>query len=94
LRKNIRDAELRILSDRHPEKKLFQRSDNYSFAEEGVPTVGIMASDDDDRCYHEDCDELNRIKIDNMNDIIRGIAKCVRTLVDGTDTPPREKPAD
>lgn len=94
LQKNTPSADLKFTYDRNPEKYLFQRSDNFSFAEEGVPTVGIMASDDDDYCYHKDCDEIDRIKIPNMNDIINGIAKSVRTLVDGSATPPRVNKGD
>ncbi|MEI9942778.1 MAG: M28 family peptidase [Chitinophagaceae bacterium] len=71
----------------NPEQKLFRRSDNYPFALEGIPAHTIMASDDDDDCYHQPCDEIKRIDIENMTAITRAIAASLRTLINGEETP-------
>lgn len=89
LQRNTPSADLKFKRDSRPEKHLFERSDNYSFALLGVPSLSLMASNDDDFCYHKACDDISRIDIGNMNDIIRGIAKSVNSLVDGTETPER-----
>jgi hypothetical protein len=89
LQRNTPPADLKYIRDSKPEKRLFERSDNYSFALEGIPTLSLMGSDDDDYCYHKACDDLSRIDIGNMNDIIKAIAKSVSSLVNGTETPER-----
>lgn len=71
------------------DKELFKRSDNYSFAKKGVPAHTIMSSDDDDKCYHQPCDELKRIDIQHMTTVIRAIAVAARSLIDGMETPTR-----
>lgn len=78
---------IKISREPGAEKNLFERSDNYPFALQGIPAHTIMSSDDDDSCYHKDCDEIDRIDVKNMTAIIRGIAAGSRTLIDGTDTP-------
>ncbi len=82
-------AGLKVINEPAAEKNLFQRSDNYPFAQKGVPAHTIMASDDDDPCYHKRCDDLTRIDIDNLTAIIQAIAKAVEGLVNGTVMPPR-----
>ncbi len=71
------------------EKELFKRSDNYPFVKKGVPAHSIMSSDDDDKCYHQPCDEIKRIDIAHMTTIIKAIAVATRTLINGDDTPTR-----
>jgi len=90
LRKNLKGTPFRVVR-KYDEKMLFQRSDNYSFAAEGIPAHTIMCSDDDDPCYHKVCDEVRRIDMANMVKVIRAIALASRTLVDGTDNPTRIK---
>ncbi|RYG02190.1 MAG: M28 family peptidase [Chitinophagaceae bacterium] len=70
-------------------KQLFKRSDNYSFVKKGVPAHTIMSSDDDDKCYHQPCDELKRIDFQHMTTVIRAIAVATRSLINGTETPTR-----
>jgi Peptidase family M28 len=77
---------IKVIREPDETKELFKRSDNYSFARKGVPFHSIMASDDDDRCYHQPCDELGRIDAENMTAIIRAIAASVKTLVSGKVT--------
>lgn len=70
-------------------KELFKRSDNFPFVEKGVPAHSIMSSDDDDRCYHQPCDEIKRIDIPHMTSVIKAIAAAAKTLISGVDTPSR-----
>jgi len=65
------------------QQQLFKRSDNYSFAVKGVPAHTIMASDGYERCYHRPCDDIDRIDIANMTDIIRSIASAMNILISG-----------
>lgn len=44
--------------DIHPQKKLFNRSDNYSFALKNIPAHSAMSSTDDDKYYHSADDEV------------------------------------
>jgi hypothetical protein len=85
--KNVTKEELAIIPDPDPDKNLYKRSDNYVFVRVGKIGHSIMASDDTDKCYHEGCDEVGRLDISNMTDIIRAIAKATRTLVNGEDKP-------
>jgi hypothetical protein len=80
---------VRVLSERDEAKMLFKRSDNYPFATKGIPAHTIMSSDDDDECYHKVCDEVKRIDINNMTEIIKAIIIGCRTIISGTDTPSR-----
>ena len=64
-------------------KMLYMRSDNYAFAQAGVPAHTIMSSDDDDRCYHRPCDEYDRIDIAHLAKVIRGIAMAVEDIIAG-----------
>lgn len=88
-RKNLKGSGVRIVNEPDEDKQLFRRSDNFSFAEKGIPAHTIMCSDDDEKCYHEPCDEIERIDVHNMVNIIRAIAKGAATLVSGKDTPRR-----
>jgi Iap family predicted aminopeptidase len=68
---------------------LFERSDNYSLAQKGVPAHTLMASDDREKCYHRPCDELERMDIDNMTSLCRAILTAINGLIEGVDTPAR-----
>jgi hypothetical protein len=94
LEKGLRAAGIKTMQEPDESKQLFNRSDNYPFAEKGVPAHTIMASDDDDGCYHQPCDELKRIDIPNMTAIIKGIASATVLLVQGVLTPDRPNPRD
>ena len=94
LEKGLKQKGISTVVEPSEKKQLFQRSDNYSFALKGIPYHTLMASDDDDRCYHKPCDEVKRIDIANMTRIIKGIAAAVAPLVNGDATPRRINPKD
>lgn len=83
LYKGLKSAGLKVKNEPGPEKMLYRRSDNYSFAMLGVPAHTIMSSDDDDDCYHRECDEFDRINISHMTKVIRGIAMAVEDIISG-----------
>jgi Zn-dependent M28 family amino/carboxypeptidase len=91
LRKNLKGEKIKVMDQSNDPKLLFQRSDNYPFAIEGIPAHSIMCSDDNEPCYHKTCDDVNRIDIDNMTKIIQAIAKSCTSLISGKDTPTRIK---
>lgn len=86
LERNLQDHEVKVKPGPSEEKELYRRSDNYSFAKKGIPAHSIMSSDDDDKCYHQPCDEFSRVDIPHMTTVIKGITAAVRTLVDGTES--------
>lgn len=92
LRKGLVKNGVRVMREPEEEKHLFARSDNYPFAKEGVPAHTIMASDDDDKCYHRPCDEIKRIDIPNMTAITRAVAAAAAELISGRETPGRINP--
>jgi hypothetical protein len=71
------------------EKELFKRSDNFPFVEKGVSAHSIMSSDDDDKCYHQPCDEIKRINISHITTVIKAIAIAAQSLINGEETPAR-----
>ncbi len=91
---NLKGEKIKVSGLYNDDKLLFKRSDNYPFAEKGVPAHTIMCSNDNERCYHKPCDEAHRIDIDNMTTIIRAIAKGCRSLISGEDTPSRIRSLD
>lgn len=82
----------KIVNEPDFHKGLFQRSDNYPFALQGIPAHSIMTSDDSDECYHKPCDEVSRIDIPNMTNVIRAIVESTQNLVKGIDRPTRIRP--
>lgn len=89
LKKNFSATSIQVKTEPSGEKELFKRSDNYSFVKKGVPAHSIMSSDDDDKCYHQPCDELKRINIPHLTTITRAIAVATKTLISGEETPSR-----
>ncbi|HEX4876409.1 MAG TPA: M28 family peptidase [Chitinophagaceae bacterium] len=81
LYKGLKAAGLKVRNEPEPDKMLYRRSDNYSFALQGIPAHTIMSSDDDDDCYHRECDELKRINIVHMTKVIRGIALAAEEII-------------
>ena len=92
LSKGLKRSGISVRPDPDEKKNLFLRSDNYPFNLQGVPFHTIMASDDDDECYHQPCDEVNRIDIANMTRIIKAIAASSVLLINGQATPTRIDP--
>lgn len=86
------DKQYRIRGEPSYEKELFRRSDNYPFARKGIPAHTIMASDDDDACYHQACDDAKRINVENMTSLVRAVALGCSTIISGADTPTRIRP--
>lgn len=89
LSKGLAGAGIKVKPEPDERKQLFMRSDNYSFAKNGVPAHTIMSSDDDDPCYHSLCDDVKRINIAHLTSVIRGIALATAGLINGTETPAR-----
>ncbi|WP_290790340.1 M28 family metallopeptidase [Flavihumibacter sp. UBA7668] len=91
LKKRMPGSGIRIRRERGD---LFQRSDNYPFAKNGVPAHTLMASDDREPCYHSPCDELKRMNLPNMTSLTIGIQILIDGLLNGADTPKRIDSAD
>jgi hypothetical protein len=81
LKKGFAATAIKPVKEIYPQ--LFERSDNYPFYSLGVPAHTIMSSDDNEPCYHQPCDEIKRIDIANMVNIIRAISFAARNLVSG-----------
>ncbi len=91
LKNNLKDEKVKILEQGADPHLLFTRSDNFTFANKGIPAHTIMSSNDDEPCYHKPCDDVKRIDIGNMTRFIRAIATSATTLISGKDTPTRIK---
>jgi hypothetical protein len=87
LKTNLAGTKTKVLPDPDPARQLFRRSDNYPFAKRGIPAHTIMASSDDDLCYHQVCDDTTRIDVPNMVTLIRAIALATQPIISGKQTP-------
>lgn len=87
LRKAAMGSSVRFIKERGV--GLFSRSDNYPFAQKGVPAHSLMSSSDSWPCYHRPCDTPGRIRFDHLALVTNGIVQAIHTLVDGTETPTR-----
>jgi len=94
LEKQLASTPVKVKTGPSEEKELFKRSDNFPFVEKGVPAHSIMSSDDDDKCYHQPCDEIKRINISHLATVIKAIAASAETLINGQETPTRINPND
>jgi Zn-dependent M28 family amino/carboxypeptidase len=83
LSNGFKKAGIKVKAEPAADKMLYMRSDNYAFAQTGIPAHTIMSSDDDDKCYHRHCDEYERIDIAHLTKVIRGIAVAVEEIVSG-----------
>jgi hypothetical protein len=72
-------------NDPYISEKLFYRSDNFPFANLGIPAHTIMLTSDTDKYYHSINDEIETINFNAMVRTIRAIALSTRTLVNGSD---------
>lgn len=90
--RNVKGIKFKVRSEPDAYKQLFRRSDNFPFALKGIAAHTLMSSDDDDACYHNACDDLDRIDIPNLVQTIRAVATGVATIVSGSDTPKRINP--
>ena len=81
--KGFKKAGIKVKAEPAADKMLYMRSDNYAFAQLGIPAHTIMSSDDDDKCYHRPCDEYERIEISHLTKVIRGIAMAAEEIIKG-----------
>lgn len=91
LQKNLSGEAFRLIPIKADTQRLFERSDNFPFYEEGVPAHTLMCSDDEEPCYHKPCDDTRRIDFRNMARVVQAIAQSCRTIISGEDTPVMKK---
>jgi len=87
LKRNLTKENFKVRKLNYDPRNLYRRSDNFSFAQYGIPAHSIMCSDDSEPCYHMPCDETSGIDFPNMTRVIKAIANGSSTLIKGTETP-------
>lgn len=75
--------------DPYYDEHLFERSDNYPFAQRGIPAHTIMLTSPADKYYHSLNDEAWTLDFPLMSQITKAIALATAGLVSGEDTPSR-----
>ena len=78
--------------DPFPAESLFSRSDNFPFAQQGVPAHTIIATHPRDRFYHSLNDEPATLDYAFLAKIVRAVALGAAGLIDGSQTPTRIDP--
>jgi hypothetical protein len=86
-RKNLSGSDAKLKDEGIDLTKLFYRSDNLPLAKAGIVAHSIMASDDNEPCYHKACDDPKRIDFANMIRIVKAVAKASQSIIDGKATP-------
>ena len=72
--------------------KIFYESDNATLAALGVPAHTISTSKmDNEPHYHKQSDEFETLDMNNMTEVIKGIALSSKSIISGKDTPTRVK---
>ena len=90
LQKNLAGTAFTFYPDPYTDQNLFYRSDNATLARLGVPAHTISTSKmDSEPNYHKPSDQFETLDIDNMNEIIKAIAKSAQSIIAGKDTPTR-----
>lgn len=90
LQKNLEGTAFTFYPDPYTEQNLFYRSDNATLARLGVPAHTISTSKmDSEPNYHQPSDQFETLDMDNMNEIIKAIAKSAQSIISGKDTPSR-----
>lgn len=88
VRANLNGSSVKLAREQYSANgDLFLRSDNYPFAQLGIPAHTFMSSDDTEGCYHRPCDEVRTINKQHLLNLTNGIIQATRTLVDGTERP-------
>ncbi|MET0462348.1 MAG: M28 family peptidase [Chitinophagaceae bacterium] len=87
LKKALTAEGIKVVREPDEQKMLFARSDNFPFFRKGIPFHTIMASDDDEPCYHKPCDEVARMDLANLCVIVKAIAHAAKDLISGAETP-------
>lgn len=75
-------AAVPIVSDPRPGQNFFERSDNIAFARLGIP-AHTLSSFNLHRDYHTPDDEIERVDIAHMTQVIDAATRAVRLLADG-----------
>jgi hypothetical protein len=78
-----------FIKDYYNSENLFERSDNYSLADYGIPAHSIMLTSPADKYYHSLDDEASTLDYNVMSRIIQAIAIGSSGLVSGDDSPTR-----
>lgn len=81
-----------FVPDSYATENLFARSDNYWFANSGIPAHTIMASSPHDAYYHSPGDEVSTINFELMSSLVKAVAISCADLVEGIETPTRINP--
>jgi len=90
LQENLKGTAFTFYPDPYVDQNLFYRSDNATLARLGVPAHTISTSKmDDEPNYHKPSDEIGTLDLNNMNEIIKAIAKSSESIISGKDTPTR-----
>lgn len=88
------DTSYTFYGDPHPERGLFNASDNATFARLGVPAHSISTTPmDGDPDYHQVSDEVETLDLEHLTATIRGIAAAAGPVVSGEATPSRVDPS-
>ena len=86
LSKGLEEKAIRIIPEPNNTFQLFERSDNLPFAKKGVPAHTIMASDENDLCYHKPCDDADRIDFNNLALLTEAIAHALESLLQSPES--------
>lgn len=78
-------------NDPYKEDRLFRRSDNWWFANLGIPAHTFMLTSPHDHFYHSPDDEVETLDFNIMTQVIQAIALGSENLVTGASTPERIK---
>ena len=90
IQKNLSFSEYKLYPDPYINYRLFFRSDNASLARLGVPAHTFSTSPmDKDLDYHKVSDEAETLDVKTITETIKAIAKGIRSIISGDDTPSR-----
>ncbi len=70
-----------FVQDPYAAENLFNRSDNISFYNAGIPANTIMGSSPRDKFYHSSADEYETIEFDQMTEIVQNILNALWPFV-------------
>jgi Zn-dependent M28 family amino/carboxypeptidase len=79
-------------NDPFKSEHLFRRSDNYWFAQKGIPAHTIIATHPRNRYYHSLNDEPGTLDYELLAKVISAVAVGSDGLIDGSQTPTRINP--
>lgn len=98
IKKGVEAIGLKLYPNPAPEQGLFDRSDNVSFAQKGVPCVTVSAGftsfdDEINKYYHKAADDPDSINYDYLLKFSKAMAHITRLLAD-SETRPKWKEGD